>query len=544
MESSERAPDLGGPILEVLPQLLADGEHELVLEAFKKVLGELEQLKRHLAQRKGARPNEGVSRDQLKLLLDQESSREANDASEEDPEALAALRQVAEAAAEKAAEKAREAALAKAMGAKQRGARRPFPPELRREEKLIRVPDGQRACPNCGEERKCMDHDVAEILQYRPAELFVERSMREKLVCKACDDHLVRAPRVDKVVAGGQFGCSFVANLMHAKYDLGLPLHRQARDFRRLGYGIPVSTLGDQMEWGTDLLRPLHREAIEQSLVSAVMHIDGTGLPALDRDHPDGKKLGVLWGLVGADASGPKVAAYTYASSKEARMKRQGEQGPHDILALRNGITIADFDSLFISPRKQPGIIDGGCNMHARRYFVKAIDAGDARAGPAIGAYKALYQVEEEIRDLDIDARKTARQAVSAPIFDKLVEWCRYYETREPPKTPLGRAVRYLLRHQAALRRYIDYGIMPIDNGEAERGFIRVAISRKNFLFVGSDIGGERAAIAYTILGCCRIAGVDPVAYLTDILAVMSRKIRLIDVPSLMPSAWKHRQAA
>ena len=85
---------------------------------------------------------------------------------------------------------------------------------------------------------------------------------------------------------------------------------------------------------------------------------------------------------------------------------------------------------------------------------------------------------------------------------------------------------------------------MPIDNGEAERGFIRVAISRKNFLFVGSDIGGERAAIAYTILGCCRIAGVDPVAYLTDILAVMSRKIRLIDVPSLMPSAWKHRQAA
>ena len=355
---------------------------------------------------------------------------------------------------------------------------------------------------------------------------------------------MVRAPRGDKVVAGGQIGCSVVAQVLTAKYDLGAPLHRQRKTFQRMGMTIPTSTLSDQIKWATELLRPLWLEAIEQALASQVMHIDGTGLLALDRDHPKGKRLGALWGIVGADGLEPKVAAYLYASTKKAKGQREGEQGPSEILARRRGLLVSDADSSFIEQRKRDDLIDCGCNMHARRYFTKALDSGDTRAALPLGAFKALYQVEEELRDATAAERLAGRQELSTPIYDDIVSWCEAYQRNTPPKSPLGRAIQYLLNHQVALRRFETNGSIPIDNGPAERNFISVAISRKNYLFVGSHAGGERAAIAYTILRCCRLAGVEPVEYLTDVLARLCHKIRRVDIPALMPAAWAQARKA
>ncbi len=270
------------------------------------------------------------------------------------------------------------------------------------------------------------------------------------------------------------------------------------------------------------------------------MHIDSTSLVVLDRASPAGKRLGSLWGYVGDE----DVALYLYTSTGKKQGQRPGEIGPAQMLAQRTGYTVADAAGVFDSSFKREDLIECGCNMHARRRFVKALDGGDKRAAPPLAAYKKLYEIEAEIRDLDEDAKRAARQARSKPVFDELESWCRTYQQHEPPSSPLGGAIRYLLNHAEALKRFLEDGAIPMDNGAVERLHVRAAMTRKAYLFAGSDAGGERAAIAYTILGCCRLAGVNPVEYLADVLPRLARGIRISDAASLLPGNWKRARAA
>lgn len=182
--------------------------------------------------------------------------------------------------------------------------------------------------------------------------------------------------------------------------------------------------------------------------------------------------------------------------------------------------------------------------MHSRRYFVKALDAGDKRAALPLAAYKKLYEIEAEIRDRDPDAKLAERLARSKSVWDELVAWCHTHKKYEQPSSPLGVALRYLTNHHVALGRFLEYGYVPMDNGVVERLHVRAALTRKNFLFAGADSGGERAAIAFTILGSCRLAGVDPIEYLADVLPRLSRRVRLLDLPGLLPSRWAAARAA
>jgi transposase len=537
--TSETLDELTGPVLEVLPKLLAQGRTDEALEAVRVLVKRNEQLERQLAAlgRRSMKANEGVSTTQLLLLLDELSKQQAE--ADRDPE-LAAKKQdeLLHQRAEAAAERARQKALVEGAKPKCSPLKKPLPPELPRRDNVIEVPEAERACPCCGDTRAVIGHDISEVLELTPAQLYVRRDKREKRACQTCEAAVVRAPRGDKIVAGGQLGCSIGAQIVYDKYDLGLPLHRQRRTFKRMGMKLSSSTLADQVKWVAELLRPLWLEAIDQVLASNVMHLDGTGINVLDRAHPNGKRNGTIWSTTGARATKPEVAAYFYASTKKAKGQHPGEHGPSDILALRTGIIVVDMDMLFVEQCKREDLIDCACNMHARRYFVKALDSGDTRAALVLGAFKELYQIEDEVRDASEAERLAARRERSTPCYDDIVKWCVVYERNTPPKTPLGRAIRYLLKHQVALRRFEGDGAIPIDNMAAEHNFVSVALTRKNFLFAGSDAGGERAAIVYTILRCCRLAGVDPVEYLTDVLAVLSRKIRRVDVPKLMPAAW------
>lgn len=166
-----------------------------------------------------------------------------------------------------------------------------------------------------------------------------------------------------------------------------------------MGLDVSVSTLADQVTWATDLLRPLWRAAMAEVLASKVMHLDATGLPVLDREVAGGKRLGALWGYVGrSTVASSDVAAYVYTSTGSAKKQRKEEIGPADMLALRSGYAVADASNLFDASFKRPDLIECGCNMHARRYFVKALDAGDTRAALPIAAYKKIYQIESEAR--------------------------------------------------------------------------------------------------------------------------------------------------
>jgi transposase len=422
----------------------------------------------------------------------------------------------------------------------QPGRRNPAPPHLRRVLNPIPVPATERACPRCGKERRCMGHDITEVIELIPAQVIVRQDMREKLTCEDCEGELVRAPRGDKVVQGGKLGHELVIDTLIGKYADGLPLHRQKERYARLGLPISVSTLVDQVTWVTDLLRPLWRAAIAECIGSKVMHLDATGLSVLDRDAPGGKRLGTLWGYVGDD-----VAAYVYASTGKKVGQKPGEMGPEDILALREGYTVADASNSFdASFQRRPALIECGCNLHARRYFFKALEAGDSRAALPLAAYKKLYDIEEKIRDLEPDEKLAVRQEQSKSVFDELVSWAQVHQPYEPPASKLGEAIRYLLNQRVALGRFLEAGIVPIDNGAVERLHVRTALTRKNYLFAGSDAGGERAAIAYTILGCCRIVGVNPAEYLRDVLPPMTRRVRLMDLPGFLPHRWKASQVA
>ncbi|WIG93735.1 transposase [Myxococcus sp. SDU36] len=210
------------------------------------------------------------------------------------------------------------------------------------------------------------------------------------------------------------------------------------------------------------------------------------------------------------------------------------------MLAMRVGLTVADAAGLFDASFKRAGLLECGCNTHARRYFRKALDGGDKRAALPLAAFKRLFAIERRLQACTIDERRRGRQERSKPVYDDLIAWAIAHQPNEPPSSPLGRAIRYLLNHQQALRRYLEDGVIPIDNTVVERLHIRTALTRKNFLFAGSDAGGERAAIAYTLLGCCKLAEVDPVAYLADVLPrLATKKLCLRDMPALLPAEWK-----
>jgi len=526
-----------GPVLDVLRELLTEGQDSEVLALVSKLMARNSELERRLMQMSShGQKNEGVSTAQLRLFLDSLAATGVDASDDGAPDlgdANAKLRGASgiDVAADSEAEKP----------AKQPPLRKPPPANLPRVDNPIAVPEAERACPSCGAERACIGHDVTEVIELEPARVVVRVDRREKLACGSCEGELARAPVGDKVVSSGRLGSSLVAALVVDKYDDGLPLHRQKRRFERMGVDLAVSTLADQVTWATDLLRPLWRMAIEQVLAAMVMHLDATGLPVLDRDAAGGKRLGALWGYVGDE----NVAAYLYASTAKKNAQRPGELGPEEMLARRTGYTVADASNLFNCSFERPDLIECGCNMHGRRYWTKALDAGDTRAALPIAAYKKLYEIEAKIRGLPPDDKRAVRQVESKPVFDEIVSWAEAYKAHEPPSSGLGAAIRYMTNHKVALGRFLEDGVIPIDNGIVERLHVRAALTRKNYLFAGSDTGGERAAIAYTILGCCRLAEVNPVEYLADILPRLARGLRLRDVPAMLPAAWKAaRQAA
>lgn len=538
--------EVRGSVLDVVRAMRADNDWDAVLAIVSKLVADNSDMARRLA-RIAARfkKSEKVGKAQLVLFLDalQRGEGEPEIETDEPVDDLDGADGKLRAASGVDDEKPDDdLAALKTRPPRQPPSRTPAA-HLPRVDNPIAVPPEQRACPKCGVERVCIGHDVTEVIELIPAKVIVRRDAREKLACLPCDGEIVRAPLGDKVVPSGKLGLRLVLQMLVDKYIDGLPLHRQRERFNRLGLDISVSTLCDQVKWCTDLLRPLWRAALAEVIAARVMHLDATGLPVLDGNAPGGKRIGALWGYVGVNEA-DTIAAYLYCSTGKKTAQRSNELGPEDMLSLRDGLTVADASNAFDASFLRAELIECGCNMHARRYFVKALDAGDQRAALAIAAYRKLYKIEDEIRALGPDDKLVERRRQSKPVFDELANWCRVRKKHEPPSSNLGKALQYFTNHQVALGRFLDYGFVPPDNGIVERLHVRAALTRKNFLFAGADSGGERAAVAYTILGSCRLAGVDPVEYLADVLPKLTHRIRLLDLPSLLPSRWAAARAA
>lgn len=523
-------------MLEILRKLLEERRDEQVVRLVAQILARNGELEKRLAKRRfgGDNESEGLTSAQLELFL-------------------AALKEEANAALQDANEKLREAAKppekpeAPPTPPRQPALQRPIPDHLRRVENIIPVPEAERPCPFCGKERTCIDHDVTLVIELLQPEVIVREDKRELLACvpPCCDEsELKRAPLGDKVISGGIYGSTLVSTMVVRKYDHSMPLHRIREELRRYGLDMPSASASDQIQWATDLLRPLWHHSQEEVLRARLVQLDPTSIPVRDKDHGFGVQLGSLCAYVG-DA---ELVVYLYSSTGKKNGQRLGELGPEDFLAMRKGLTMADASNAFDKSFARPDLIEINCNAHGRRPFVKALESGDTRAAIPLAAFKRLYDIEEEAdKDgLTVEQRTDLRGEKSRPIYNELIAWCRAYHPLEPPQMPLSKACGYIINHHVGLTRFLDDGSIPIDNTLVERLHRRPAIGKRNFLFVGSHAGGERAAIAYSVLGTCRLLGLNPVAYLASVLPVLTRGIDVEQIPTLMPKAWKlaHPEAA
>ena len=404
------------------------------------------------------------------------------------------------------------AALVEAAAEAQRPARRPLPEHLPREEVVHPAPC---TCPSCGGALRKIGEDVTETLDYVPGRFKVIRHRREKLACRTCDT-VVQAPAPYHPIARGRAGAGLLAHIVVSKYDDHLPLYRQAEIYAREGVDLETSTLSGWVGATTAALAPLTELLAADVMASETLHGDDTPVPVLAPG--SGKtKTGRLWTYVRDErpfgGARPPAAVFFYSPD------RKGEH-PRAHLECFTGVLHADgyagFNGLFETGR----IIEASCWAHVRRKF---FDVHAATASPianeALDRIGQLYAVEQTINGSPPDQRRQQRQLRSKPIAEALATWAEETLPKLSRKSELAAAFRYMRARWTALTRCFEDGRLGLDNNPAERALRGVAIGRKNYLFAGSDVGGRRAAAMYSLIETAKLNGVNPQAYLADVLA-------------------------
>src|ERR1022692_1599018 len=392
-------------------------------------------------------------------------------------------------------------------------ARRPLPEHLPRQTQ--RHEPKESACPDCGGALRKLGEDVSEMLEFVPASFFVVRHVRPKLSCTKCD-HIVQAAAPSRPIERGVAGPGLLAHVLVSKYADHLPLYRQSEIYARQGIELERSTLADWVGGTSRLLEPLIEVLRRYVTASGKLHADDTPVPVLAPGN--GKtKTGRLWTYVRDDrpAGNPTAPAVWFAYSPD----RKGEH-PEQHLRQFRGALQADAYAGFNQLYKEDGRIQEiACWAHVRRKFY---DLQEAHASPiaseALERIAALYAIEKEIRGRPPDERQQVRQTRARPLLQSLRDWFEVSLTKLSRKSDTTAAIRYALGLWPALTRYCADGRLEIDNNAAERALRVVALGRKNYLFAGSDTGGERAASIYSLIGSAKLNGLDPEAYLREVL--------------------------
>jgi transposase len=416
--------------------------------------------------------------------------------------------------------------------------RKPLPEHLPREQ-VVHEP--APACPCCGGTvlRK-VGEDVTEVLEYVASHFKAVAHVRPKLSCRACET-MMQAPLPSFPIERGRPGPGLLAHVIVSKYADALPLHRQSVIYARQGVEIDRSTMADWVGSAAALLRPLAERIGEHVRIGPFLHADDTTVPVL-APGLGRTKTGRLWVVLRDErpwsGTAPPAAFYCYSPDRRAERAEA-------LLGKCRGYLHADayagFNGLYDRDPKtnQPRLIEVACWSHARRKLYDVhLATGAPLAKVALDRIGKLFAIEDEINGRSPDERLTLRQAEAIPRLADLKTFFEAAINQISGKSTLARAIRYALSRWTALARYTTDGRLEISNNAAERAMRPLALGRKNYLFAGSDSGGMRAAAMYTIVETAKLNGVDPEAYLRDVLTrIPDHPINRID--QLLPWNWK-----
>ena len=403
--------------------------------------------------------------------------------------------------------------------------RRSLPKDLPRRRVLVDLSEAEKVCA-CGRQKQVIGEARSEKIDYIPATVEVVETVIPKYACPGCHDGVSMAKAPPQAFEKGLAAEGLLAQVVIAKFADHIPLHRQEQIFKQHGLDLPRSTLVGFVAQVAQVLEPIVLELRRQVLKSDYLQTDDTSVVILDPDVGDGRFKGHFWTYLDPLS---KQVVFDVTPTRE-------REGPEQFLREFRGCLQADaytgYDQLYRGGQR----VEVACWAHARRYFHESLES-DKRAAIVLELIQKLYQVEKQARDLAPEQRLAVRREQALPILAQIDDARRRLEAEVLPRSPLGEALRYLGNQWAALQRYTQDGRLQIDNNGAERQLRAVAVGRKNWLFAGSMAGAHRAALLYSLIQSCRLAGVEPFRYLRDILLrVATHPQRRI--AELTPTAW------
>ena len=423
--------------------------------------------------------------------------------------------------------------------------RKPFPEHLPRERIVLPAPC---ACSACGSARLVkMGEDVTDTLEVVPRQWKVIQTVREKFTCRDCEK-ISQPPAPFHATPRGWAGPSLLAMIVFEKFGQHQPLNRQADRYAREGVELSLSTLADQVGAVAAALAPLHALIEAHVMAAGRLHGDDTPVPLLAKG---GTKTARLWTYVRDDrpfgGPAPPAALFRFSTDRKGGHPRAHLQGWRGVLQAD---AYAGFNGLYAADRTPAPVVEALCWAHARRKLFELADiTANARRGnkaapisplalEAVKRIDAVFDAERAINGLPADGRLAARRAGIAPLVADLHAWMTAGRARLSRHAPVAKAMDYMLTRWDGFAGFLDDGRICLTNNAAERSLRGIALGRKAWLFAGSERGGERAALMYTLIATAKLNDVDPQAWLADVLA------RIADTPmarlhQLLPWRWR-----
>ena len=474
----------------------------------------MRQLIRQFQRAQFGRHSERLDPDQLQLALEE--------------------RDIASAHRQAAAEKQAPAPLPRS----EPGKRRSLPAHLPRVEVVIEPET--TSCPCCGGAMHVIGEEKSERLDVIPAQHRILVTRRPKYGCRSCAGAVVQAPAPERLIRSGLPTEALVAHVLVSKYAWHLPLYRQAQIMLAQGIEIERSVMAFWVGYAAAELMPLWRRLREILLGSPRLFVDETRAPVLDPGRGR-TKTGYFWSIARDDSAwrgdtGPPAVVYTYAPGR-------GAEHATTLLAGYRGIVQCDGYAAYkqVARRGRAGnaVTLAFCWAHWRRRFYEIAKAGSAPiAEEALRRIAELYKIEAQIRGRSAAERQAVRQAESRPLVAALEAWLQAQLVRASAKSAIAVAIRYGLNHWEGLERFLEDGRIEIDTNVVERSMRPIALNRKNALFAGHDAGAENWACLASLIETCKLNGIDPQAYLTDVLTRLVNLWPAARIDELLPWAW------